>query len=68
MLRKYVPDPQHVIDFQPLDLKKDLSYEEFPSNILDRKEVLSNLVIPYVKVIWQQHNLEEGTWELEDKM
>ena len=58
MLRKYVLDPQHVIDFQPLELKEDLSYEELPSSILDRKEkVLRNHVIPYVKVLWQKHNL-----------
>ncbi|XP_052193962.1 uncharacterized protein LOC127802284 [Diospyros lotus] len=69
MLRKYVPDPQHVIDFQPLELREILTYEEFPSCILDRKEkVLRNRVIPYVKVLWQQHDFEEATWELENEM
>ncbi|XP_052197352.1 uncharacterized protein LOC127804520 [Diospyros lotus] len=69
MLRKHVPDPQHVIDFQPLELREDLAYEEFPSCILDCKEkVLRNRVIPYVKVLWQQHDFEEATWELENEM
>lgn len=59
MLRKYVPDPHHVIDFQPLELREDLTYEEIPSCILDRKEkVLRNRVISYVKVLWQQHDFE----------
>ena len=38
MLRKYVPDPQHVIDFQTLEVKEDASYEEISTSILKRKE------------------------------
>ena len=58
-----------MINFQPSEIKEDLSYKEFPSNILDHKEkVLRNRVIPYVKVLWQKHNLEEATWELEEEM
>ncbi|XP_052178689.1 uncharacterized protein LOC127792279 [Diospyros lotus] len=69
MLRKYIPDPQHVIDFHPLELNEDMSYEESPSCILDHKEkVLRNRVIPYVKVLWHRHSPEEATWELEEEM
>ena len=28
MLRKYVLDPSHVVDYEPLKLKDDLNYEE----------------------------------------
>ena len=27
MLRKYVPDPSHVVDYEPLKLKDDINYE-----------------------------------------
>ena len=53
MLRKYVPDPQHVIDFQTLKVKEDVSYKEMPTSILECKEkILRNRSIPLVKVQW----------------
>jgi len=69
MLHKYVPDPEHIIDYQTPEVGEDASYEEVLVCILDRKEkVLRTQSIPYVKVQWQHHSLEEATWELEDKM
>ncbi|KAL6210832.1 hypothetical protein ACLB2K_016064 [Fragaria x ananassa] len=38
MLRKYIADPSHVLEEQQISLQKDLSYEEEPVQILDRKE------------------------------
>ena len=37
MLRKYIPDPSHVLREQPVELKEDLSYDEEPIQILDKK-------------------------------
>ncbi|XP_047949091.1 60S ribosomal protein L7-3-like [Salvia hispanica] len=37
-LRKYVFDPKHVIHYKGVALNPDLSYEERPQMILDRKE------------------------------
>ncbi|XP_028090928.1 uncharacterized protein LOC114291095 [Camellia sinensis] len=69
MLRKYIPDPSHVIDHAPLQFKEDLTYEEHPIRIADRKEqVLRRRVIHYVKVQWSNHSEREATWELEDEM
>ena len=52
MLRKYIADPSHILQEQPISLKKDLTYEEEPVQILDRKEqVLRNEAIPLVKVL-----------------
>ncbi|KAA0035225.1 DNA/RNA polymerases superfamily protein [Cucumis melo var. makuwa] len=66
MLRKYVPNPYHILEAQPVHLKENLSYEEEPIQILDKKEqVLRNKVIPLVKVLWRNHNTEEATWETE---
>ena len=46
MLRKYIPNPSHVLSYEPLQIRDDLSYEEVPVEILDRKEqVLRNRTI-----------------------
>ncbi|KAA0032714.1 DNA/RNA polymerases superfamily protein [Cucumis melo var. makuwa] len=69
MLRKYIPDPSHVLQEQPVELKEDLSYVEEPVQILDRKEqVLRNKTIPLIKVLWRHHGAEEATWEPEYQM
>ncbi|XP_042448934.1 uncharacterized protein LOC122033838 [Zingiber officinale] len=70
MLRRYVPDPTHVLADIPVPVQPDISYEEVPVRILDRKELLGpklrNKTIRLVKVGWQHHSDEEATWELED--
>lgn len=69
MLRKYVADPSHILQEQPISLKKNLTYEEEPVQLLDRKEqVLRNKTISLVKVLWRSHQVEEATWEPEDQM
>lgn len=37
-LRKYVFNPKHIIHFEEVIPESDLSYEEKPEYILDRKE------------------------------
>jgi hypothetical protein len=69
MLRKYVADPSHILQEQPISLKKDLTYEEEPVQLLDRREqVLRNKTISLVKVLWRSQQVEEATWEPEDQM
>nr|XP_008391446.1 uncharacterized protein LOC103453662 [Malus domestica] len=69
MLRKYVPDPSHIIQIEPLEVNPDASYVEEPVAILDRPDkVLRNKVIPLVKVLWRNHAVEEATWETEELM
>ncbi|XP_047979383.1 uncharacterized protein LOC125221305 [Salvia hispanica] len=68
-LRKYVYDPKHVIHHEEMMLNPDLSYEEKPEAILDRKvQHLRTKSITSVKVLWKHHGYEEATWELEDEM
>ena len=56
MLRKYIPDPSHVLREQLVQLKENLTYEKIPVQIVDRKEqVLRSKVIPLVKVLWKNH-------------
>ena len=69
MLRKYIADPSHVLEEQPISLQNDLSYEEEPVQILDRKEqVLRSKSFQLVKVLWRSHQVEEATWEPEEQM
>ncbi|XP_023521446.1 uncharacterized protein LOC111785273, partial [Cucurbita pepo subsp. pepo] len=50
MLRKYIMDPIHVIDYEPLQLNEDLSYEEKPVRILAREvKTLRNRSIAFIK-------------------
>ncbi|KAA0059963.1 pol protein [Cucumis melo var. makuwa] len=69
MLRKYVPDPSHVVDYEPLEIDENLSYAEQPVEVLTREmKTLRNKEIPLVKVLWRNHRVEEATWEREDDM
>ena len=69
MLRKYVSDASHVLDFTELGVAPDLTTVEWPVAIVDREErVLRNRMIPFVKVAWQYHGGDSATWEREDLM
>ncbi|TYK12222.1 pol protein [Cucumis melo var. makuwa] len=69
MLWKYVPDPSHVVDYEPLEIDENLSYTERPVEVLAREvKMLRNREIPLVKVLWWNHRVDEATWEREDDM
>ncbi|TYK21249.1 ty3-gypsy retrotransposon protein [Cucumis melo var. makuwa] len=69
MLRRYVEDPTHVVDFEPLQISENLSYEEQPVEILAREvKKLHSREISLVKVLWRNHGVEEVTWEREEDM
>ena len=62
MLRKYIPDPSHVLETLEIELRDDLSYEEQPVQILGREEKeLRKETISLVKVLWRNHLVEEAT-------
>ncbi|KAE8721419.1 Detected protein of unknown function [Hibiscus syriacus] len=64
MLRRYRPDPDHIIQVDEVELRPDLSYEEEPVQVLERDErVLRNRRIPMVKVQWSNRSPSEATWE-----
>lgn len=41
MLRKYMRDPSHVLEFEPFQVNEDLSYDEQLVQILDKKKTSS---------------------------
>ncbi|KAH9802787.1 MJK13.9 protein [Citrus sinensis] len=51
VLRKYIADPSHILDYQPIRISKDMSYKEQSMEILDKKEqALRKRVRPLAKV------------------
>ncbi|XP_043699952.1 uncharacterized protein LOC122650617 [Telopea speciosissima] len=69
MLKKYVHDPSHTLNYEPLDLKVDMTYEEKPIQILDQKDqVHRNRSKSLVKVFWRNHAIEETSCEREEDM
>ena len=62
MLRKYEPDLSYVLDWTDLEVDEDISYEERPVRVLDRRDqVLRGKTIPLVKVLWKHHGVAEAT-------
>ena len=69
LLKKYHPDPTHILPPEDIELDELLAYEERPIRVLDRKvKDLRNKQIPLVKVLWKHHEMEEATCELEKDM
>ncbi|XP_038876526.1 uncharacterized protein LOC120068958 [Benincasa hispida] len=59
----------HVVDFEPLQLNDNFSYEEKPVEILAREvKTLRNREIAFVKVLWQNHQFKEAIWDRKDEM
>ena len=69
MLRKYTPDPAHVVDWGQIEVDTDGTFEEGPVCIVDsRDQVLRHKTVRLVKVLWRHYGVEESTWEREDTM
>jgi hypothetical protein len=52
MLRKYIANPDVVVEYEPLEIYEGLTYVEEPVKIMDRKEqMLRTKMIPIVKVL-----------------
>ena len=69
MLRKYTPDPTHVVDWGELTIDIDGTFDEGPVCILDnREQVFQCKTMKLVKVLWRHRGVEEATWESEDTM
>jgi hypothetical protein len=66
-LKKCVHLPTEVLSEPELEIVPDLSYQEHPVRILDRKERSTRAKsIQMYKVQWSHHSEEEATWETED--
>ena len=67
MLRKYTPDPAHVVDWGQIEVDTDGTFEEGPVYIVDsRGKVLRRKTVRLVRVLWRHCGVGESTWERED--
>jgi hypothetical protein len=65
-LKKCVRLPTEIIAEPELEIEPDLSYQEYPSKILDCKERSTRAKsIKMYKIQWSNHS-EEATWETEE--
>ena len=69
MVRKCLSDPDQIVELQPLQFEKNLSYAEHPIKILDVQErQLRNRTQTFLKIQWSRHSEREATWELQSEM
>ncbi|XP_055814087.1 uncharacterized protein LOC129883448 [Solanum dulcamara] len=69
LLKKNSNDPTSVLPLESVYVKKILSYEEVPVDILDHQvRRLRNKEVTSVKVLWRNQLVERATWEAEANM
>ena len=69
MHKKYVHDPNHVFDWDVIQVEPKGEFQIKPMRILDRKvTILWNQYIGQVNMQWEHYCPEEEMWELEDAM
>ena len=69
LLKKYVHDPNHVINWHVIQVEPEGEFQIEPMCILARKvTMLQNQAIGEVKVQWEHYGPEEAMWELKDAM
>ena len=58
ILRKYVFDPSHVVQLEPIKIYEDLTYKEVPIQIVDEMDkVLRHAIVKLVKIQWSNHSI-----------
>jgi len=66
-LRKYIADSSHVLEFDDIKIREDLTVNIGPMRILDSQvKKLRGKEIRTVKVLWDKAT-QEMTWEMEDR-
>jgi hypothetical protein len=66
-LKKCVRLPTEIIAEPKLEIESDISYQEYPSKVLDCKERSTRAKsIKMYKIQWSNHSEEEATWETEE--
>jgi hypothetical protein len=61
MLRKYIANPNVIVEYEQLEIQEGLTYVEELVKIMDKKEyMLRTKTISIVKVLWHNHGVEEA--------
>jgi hypothetical protein len=68
-LKKCLRVPEEQLPMEDLDAKEDLSYQEYPVQILETSQwVTRNKKIKMCQVQWSHRTEEEATWEREEEL
>ena len=68
-LKKCLRVPEEQIPLEELDVKEDLTYEEYSIKILETtKRVTRSRTIKMCKVQWNWYTEDEATWEREEDL
>jgi hypothetical protein len=69
MLRKYIANPNLIVEYEQLEIQEGLTYVEVPVKFVNKKEqVLHTKMITIVTVLWCNHGVEEASWEAKHDM
>ena len=69
LLKKYVYDTKHVIDWSLLQVEPEGEFAPEPLHILEKREAqLRKHTIVQFKVQWKHFEADEATWENESTM
>ncbi|XP_068504157.1 uncharacterized protein [Phaseolus vulgaris] len=67
-LRKCVPDPNHILESDSIQVKENMSFEVKPIRILDSQvKQLRGKSTPMVKVLWDLIS-RDSTWKIEEEI
>jgi hypothetical protein len=66
-LKKCLRVPEEQLPMEELSVQDDLTYTEYPIEILDTlTRVTRNKIIKMYKVQWSHHDEDEATWERDE--
>ncbi|KAL6128466.1 hypothetical protein ACLB2K_071821 [Fragaria x ananassa] len=69
LLRMYVPDASHVVDYGTIKVNADATFVVEPVRILNRStKRLLRKEVDLVKVCWTHHDEGDASWDLESDM
>jgi hypothetical protein len=69
LLKKYIPDANHVIDWNVIQVEQEGVLQVHPVRLLDQKrKQFRNCAIGLVKVQWNWYSPKDTAWEHEDAM
>ena len=69
IIRRYTPDPAHVVDWGKIEVDTNVTFEEGLVCIMDSEnQVLRRKTVRLVRLLWRHRGVEESTWEREDTM
>jgi hypothetical protein len=65
-LKKCIRVSTEIVEQKEIFVEPDLSYVEYPINVLDQKErITRRKVVKMYRIQWSYHTKEEATWETE---